>query len=138
MDPALLTESGGTDFLSRGEAALRELAKKDLVYVHARMPEDVAQGADPKARLKVVEEFDRKIVGTILDGLQKLGPYRVVLLCEASAVRNQAAAPAALYAFSEGPAKKAAAPGRGFNEAEAAKAGTREATRLIARLFPRS
>ncbi|MBI3604139.1 MAG: phosphoglycerate mutase [Nitrospirae bacterium] len=139
VDPSVLTESGGTDFLSRGEAALRELGKKDLVYVHAQMPVEVAEGADPKARVKVVEEFDQKVVGTIVNGLQKLGPHRVLLLCDATSdVRSRTAPPQALYASYEGPAKTDAASARGFNEADAAEAGSRDATRLMARLFPRS
>jgi 2,3-bisphosphoglycerate-independent phosphoglycerate mutase len=139
MDPTFLTESGGTDFLSRGEAALRELGKRDLVYVHAQMPIEVAQGADSKAKLKAVEEFDKKIVGTVLDGLPKLGPHRILLWCEAASGfkgRSGKAAPA-LYAFCEKPVqqeKKA----RGFNEPDASKAGTRDATKLITKLFPRS
>ncbi len=140
VDPTVLTTSGGTDFLSRGEAAVRELGKRDLVYVHAQMPDEVAQGADSKAKLKVVEEFDKKIVGTVLDGLSKLGPHRVLLWCDpASGTRGRSgeAAPA-LYAFCEGPMQKEKKQARRFNEPDAAKVGTKDATRLSIRLFPRS
>jgi 2,3-bisphosphoglycerate-independent phosphoglycerate mutase len=138
MDQSLLTESGGTDFLSRGEAALCELGKRDLVYVHAQMPIEVAQGTDPKAKLKIVEEFDKNVVGTILDGLPKLGPYRVLLWCESAvgARSRSGEAPPALYALCEGPKQKGTGR-RMFNERVAAEAGARDATKLMAKLFPR-
>lgn len=140
MDPTLLTESGGTDFLSRGEAALRELGRRDLIYVHASMPVEVAQGMDPKAKLKIVEEFDKKIVGTILGGLSKMGPHKLLLWCDAAsgAKGRSGGAASALYAFCEGPMQKEKKQARGFNEPDAAKIGSRDATKLITRLFPRS
>jgi 2,3-bisphosphoglycerate-independent phosphoglycerate mutase len=137
VSPSGSAEAGETDFLALAEAGLRELEKKDLVYVHGKMPSDVARGADPKAKVKVVEEFDRKLVGTLLDGLSKLGSYRLVLVCDRPSVGKpgEPASPA-LYVLSEGPG--GAAKGRGgFNEAdaEAAGAGARDATRLINRLL---
>ena len=141
IDPASLTESDGTDFLSRGKTALGELTKKDLVYVHAEIPPHVAHGTDPKARLKVLEEFDKKVVGTILDGLPKLGTYRLLLVCDRAAVAgiNPGASHQAVYTLYEGATQKEKASKRGFSEvdAEAVQAGAREATKLIARLLPR-
>lgn len=141
VDPASLTESDGTDFLSRGETALGELTKKDLVYVHAEVLPQVAQGTDSKARLKVLEEFDQKIVGPILDGLPKLGAYRLLLVCDhaAAAGISPSAGQQAVYTLYEGAAQKEKASKRGFSEAdaEAIQAGAREATKLIARLLLR-
>lgn len=141
VELAVLTESGGTDFLSRSEAALRELGKKDLVYVHAQMPADVAQGTDPKAKLKMVEEFDKKIVGTMLEGLSKLGAHRILLVCDhaATATGRAGAAAHAPYVIYEGPGQKEKAATLGFNETDAAatKTGARDATKLLARLLPR-
>jgi len=141
VDPASLTDSDGTGFLSRGETALGELAKKDLVYVHAEVPPQVALGTDSKARLKVLEEFDQKVVGPILDGLPKLGAYRLLLICDhaAAAGIRPGAGQQAVYTLYEGASQKEKAGKRGFSEvdAEATQAGAREATKLIARLLPR-
>lgn len=141
IDPASLAESDGTDFLSRGVTALGELTKKDLVYVHAEIPPQVAQGTDPKARLKVLEEFDQKVVGPILNGLDKLGAYRLLLLCDRAAATGSSpgAGHQAVYTLYEGATQKEKASKRRFSEAdaEAIHAGAREATKLIARLLPR-
>lgn len=141
IDTTLLGQSGDTDFQSRGESAVRELSKKDLVYVHVQMPTRTEVGGDPKEKLKVIEEFDQKIVGPILGALDTLGPHRIVLLCETWRATGSRAIAHGLspYVFYEAPTE--AMHPRGFSEpeaeAEAEKVGARDATKLMARLVPR-
>jgi len=141
VDPMLLSESGGTDFQSRGEAALRELSKKDLAYVHVQMPSHMAADVDPKEKVNIIEECDRTIVGPILQRLDKLGSHRVVLLSETwrpsgSRVASNSLSP---YVFYEGPAPTKHK--RRFSEPEAGieaeKTGARDASKFMARLVPR-
>ena len=135
VDPAKIVEAGGSDFLSRGQAAVQELAKKDLVYVHAEMPAAIVAGGDAKAAVKVVEEFDKRVVGTVLEGLAKAGPHRVLLVCDRGRMRSDGPQPVT-YALCSGPLQKTKA-GRRFNEVEAAAVadGARDATRLMGRLL---
>ncbi len=114
------------------ETALRELAKKDLVYVHVKMPSKVARGADGKAKVHLLEEFDRKTMGTLLDGLRGLSPYRLLVVCdhaEGGAQPHAFPGPYLLY-----DSAKASAKGGAFHEAAAAGA-MRDASRLMARLL---
>jgi 2,3-bisphosphoglycerate-independent phosphoglycerate mutase len=135
IEPSDVTTANGSDFLSRGQVALRELGKKDFVYVHAEMPVGVARG-DAKAAVKIVEEFDRQIVGTLLDGLAKTGPHRLLLVCDGGRVPNDGSRPP-IYALCNGPLQKSKSGSRGFNEtaAAAAKDGARDATKLSAKLL---
>ena len=135
IEPSDVAVAGGSDFLSRGQAALRELGKKDFVYLHAEMPAGVARG-DAKAAVKIVEEFDKQIVGTLLDGLAKIGPHRLLLVCDGGRVPNDGSRHP-MYALCNGPLKKSRAGSRGFNETDAAavKDGARDATKLSAKLF---
>jgi 2,3-bisphosphoglycerate-independent phosphoglycerate mutase len=141
VDPALLIEPGGTAFRSRGEAVLRELSKKDLVYVHVQMPSHMAVEVDPKEKVNIIEECDRTIVGPILQRLDTLGSHRVVLLCETWRPSGSHVAATSLspYVFYEGP--RSTQHQRGFSELqaemEAEKAGARDATKFMARLVPR-
>jgi len=141
VDPTLMTESGDTDFQSRGEAALRELSKKDLVYVHVQMTSHMAADVGSKEKVNILEECDRKIVGPILQRLDKLGSHRVVLLCETWRTPGSRAIANSLspYVFYEGPAPTKQK--RGFSEPEAEieaeKAGARDASKFMARLVPR-
>jgi 2,3-bisphosphoglycerate-independent phosphoglycerate mutase len=126
----------GGDFLSRGQDALRELGKKDFVYVHAEMPAEIVVRGDAKAAVKIVEEFDRQIVGTLLGGLAKMGPHRLLVVCDGGRTPNDGSRPP-LYALCAGPLQRAKGPARGFAEADAAavKDGTRDATKLSAKLL---
>jgi 2,3-bisphosphoglycerate-independent phosphoglycerate mutase len=137
VNPAAGENGGGTDFLGLGDAAVREIGKKDLVYVHAKMPTDIARGTDSKAKLKVMEEFDRKTVGTIVEDLSKRGPHRLVLICDhVAADGNQHQIPPAPYVLYEGPgAKPRAKVGYNETDAGASPSGARDAAKLIARLL---
>lgn len=135
IEPSDLIVTDGSDFLSRGQVALRELGKKDFVYVHAEMPVGLARG-DAKAAVKIVEEFDERIVGTLLDGLANGGPYRLLLVCDGGRVRNDGSRPP-IYALASGPVQRSRSASRRFNETDvaAAKDGARDATKLVAKLF---
>ncbi len=135
IDPAEVSGANGSDFQARGQAAVRELGKKDFVYVHAEMPVGLAAG-DPKAAVKIVEEFDKQVVGTLLEGLAKAGPYRLLLVCDGGRVPNDGSR-TPIYALGTGPFQKSKSGSRGFNEAEAvaAKGGARDATKLVVKLF---
>lgn len=135
VDPEEISGAEGSDFLARGQAALRELGKKDFVYVHAEMPVGLAKG-DPKAAVKIVEDFDKQIVGTLVDGLAKTGPHRLLLVCDGGRVPNDGTR-APIYAMGNGPFQKSKSGPRRFSETDAAAAtdGLRDATRLPVRLF---
>lgn len=128
----------GTDFAGLAQTALRELGKKDLVYVHGRVPLEGNGAADPKTTLKILEEFDRKTVGPILDGLPKLGAYRLVLICDYhEPAGGQQQAPPVPYVLYEGKSGKESEQPRSFSEADAQRSpgGTRDASRLMNRLL---
>lgn len=135
VEPSDVTVADGSDFLSRAQVALRELGKKDFVYVHAEMPVGLVRG-DVKAAVKVVEDFDKHIVGTLLDGLMKGGPYRLLLVCDGGRVRNDGLRHP-IYALASGPVPRPHAGAGRFTETAAAAAtgGARDATKLAARLF---
>ena len=106
------------------------------------MPVRSGSSVDPKEKVNVIEEFDRKMLGPILDRLAKLGTHRVAVLCETwmSAGSRPLTRALAPYLFYEGPAQSKQS--RRFTEeeaqAEAEKSGARDATKLMARLVPRA
>jgi 2,3-bisphosphoglycerate-independent phosphoglycerate mutase len=120
---------------------LKELGKKDLVYLHAHVSEEIADG-DVKSKVKAIEEFDEKILGTVLGGLSKAPPFRVLLVCEATRPRKRTSSGLgpvqALYVLADGPIQPNAKPER-FSDAmtQVLQAAPRDATKLINRLIPR-
>ncbi len=135
VGPEEFSKNGEADFTSQAQRALKELEKKDLLYVHAAVSHAEGQ---PKAKCDAAAAFDQNMVGVLVDGLKKIGEYRLLLVGERWMPTGKPARPVtpALYAFVQSSARgkdKA----RGFNEAdaEAAQSGARDATKLLARLL---
>ncbi len=124
------------DLRTRAAVALTELAKKDFVYVHAELTDEVVHGTDIKAKVRGIEEFDRDLVGPLFEGLEKQGPYRFLLICD-QAVGTHVQA---FYAFGEGGGKLAGKTGSRFTEIDAGAAATpaRDATKFVNKFFSKS
>jgi 2,3-bisphosphoglycerate-independent phosphoglycerate mutase len=69
-----------TNYRGKGEYALQALAECDLVYVHVEAPDEAAHAGNLDDKIKAIEAFDELVVGTVLDGLARLGPHRVLVL----------------------------------------------------------
>ncbi len=132
-DLASSHKSGGIVLV---ETVLRELGKKDLAYVHVDVP---ASAGDAKARVTALEEFDQVVVGPLIEGLSKLGSYRLLLVCDQVAPDDSHPRLSAIpFSFCQGPLPpQATNGGRRITEvdAEATKIVVRDATRLLPKLL---
>ena len=135
VDPAEFMSNGELNLAAQRDIALRELRRHDIVYVHVGA-EDVANGRDPKAKLQRVEEFDRVLVGPLLDGLAALGAHRVLAICDHGHGAEIAETPIP-YVLFEGPVKAASAAKRFTEAAAAAQPNPRDVVRLAGRLLPK-
>ncbi len=78
LDAVEGTRLAGADLRAQAAVALEELKKHDFAYVHVELPDEVVYGSDVAAKVKGIEAVDRELVGPLLEGLAKLGPYRIV------------------------------------------------------------
>jgi 2,3-bisphosphoglycerate-independent phosphoglycerate mutase len=70
-----------TDYEGKASAALKVLEDKDLVYVHVEAPDEAGHNGDIREKIRAIENFDRKITGSIISSLEKKGcGYRVMML----------------------------------------------------------
>ena len=69
-----------TNYEGKAEAALACLAKTDFVFVHVEAPDEAGHNGDIVAKIKTIEDFDRRLLGRILAGLEKFRRYRVMVL----------------------------------------------------------
>jgi 2,3-bisphosphoglycerate-independent phosphoglycerate mutase len=69
-----------TNYIGKAKAALNALKKYDIVYVHVEAPDEAGHNGDLKAKMQAIEDFDRKVVGTILDGMKRFGDYSILLM----------------------------------------------------------
>lgn len=68
-----------TNYLGKGQAALKALENHDLVYVHVEAPDEASHAGNMEHKLRAIEDFDRHVVGTVLEGIKKYDDY--VILC---------------------------------------------------------
>ena len=68
-----------TNYLGKGQAALVALENHDFVYVHVEAPDEASHAGNMEHKIKAIEDFDRQVVGTVLEGIKKFGDY--VILC---------------------------------------------------------
>jgi len=62
-----------TNYKGKAQYALRALKKKDLVLVHVEAPDEAGHMGDVKGKIKAIEDFDAKVVGTILSKVRDSG-----------------------------------------------------------------
>ncbi len=72
-----------TDYAAKGQAAIEELRTTDLVCVHVEAPDEAGHEGNALAKVKALEEIDRKIVAPVIEYLEQQAsggePYRVLV-----------------------------------------------------------
>lgn len=71
-----------TNYKGKAEYALSEIKKKDMVYIHIEAPDEAGHAGDLKAKIKALEDIDKLVVGTLIDGLMDIGEYRMMITCD--------------------------------------------------------
>jgi 2,3-bisphosphoglycerate-independent phosphoglycerate mutase len=69
-----------TNYEGKVGYALSVLEHKDFVVVHVEAPDEAGHKGNLKHKLQAIEDFDEKIVGPVLKGLEKFGEFRVLAL----------------------------------------------------------
>jgi 2,3-bisphosphoglycerate-independent phosphoglycerate mutase len=71
-----------TNYVGKAEHALREIRErnKDIVYVHVEAPDEAGHNGDVAGKVQAIEDFDRKVVGTLRRGLTEEDAYRILIL----------------------------------------------------------
>jgi 2,3-bisphosphoglycerate-independent phosphoglycerate mutase len=71
-----------TNYAGKVAAALEALQDQDLVFVHVEAPDEAGHSGELKLKLQAIEDFDDQVVGPMLAGLQALGDFRLLVLCD--------------------------------------------------------
>ena len=59
-----------TDYEGKADAVLAAFkAGYDFVYVHLEATDEVSHAQDTRLKIRVIEEFDRRIIGRVMDGV---------------------------------------------------------------------
>ncbi len=70
-----------TNYLGKAKFALESIREMDFVLVHVEAPDEASHAGDIKSKIKAIEDFDEKVVGTILSEMEKIGKeFRLLIL----------------------------------------------------------
>ncbi len=69
-----------TNYEGKVEASLKALERLDMVYLHVEAPDEAGHTGNIKDKITAIEDFDSRIVGPVLKGLEKFGNYRVLVM----------------------------------------------------------
>ena len=70
-----------TDYAAKAKYALDSLKKKDFVFVHVEAPDEAGHNGEPREKIAAIENFDKLVVGTIMEAFKKSNEdFRVIVL----------------------------------------------------------
>jgi 2,3-bisphosphoglycerate-independent phosphoglycerate mutase len=69
----------GTNYAGKVAEAKAALAAEDFVYLHVEAPDETSHEGDLYKKIQSIEEFDRNIVGEILDWAEKIPDIRILV-----------------------------------------------------------
>lgn len=68
-----------TNYRGKAEYAIGALKSRDFVYLHVEAPDEAAHGGLLKEKIEAIENFDREVVGTIINHLDQIGDCRILV-----------------------------------------------------------
>jgi 2,3-bisphosphoglycerate-independent phosphoglycerate mutase len=69
-----------TNYRGKAEYALKELEEKDFIFVHVEAPDEASHSGSVANKIRAIEDFDRLVVRTVLEGLRRFPEYKVMVL----------------------------------------------------------
>ena len=114
-----------TNYVGKAEAALAALREMDFVFVHVEAPDEMSHEGNLEGKIRAIEDFDDKVVGTVLKGIGAFADWRVMALSDHPTplkIRTHAADPSAFAVLSSS-ARENLKKGVSFHEKDARAGG---------------
>lgn len=81
IDVAGATGTIDTNYEGKVQAALQALQELDFVYLHIEAPDEAGHEGEIEMKVRAIELFDEKVVGPVVEGLERSGEdWRVLLM----------------------------------------------------------
>lgn len=113
-----------TNYRGKGEYGVRSLDRNDFVFIHVEAIDEAGHMGDVEKKIQALEDFDEKVVGTVLKGMAHRKDWRMLLMPDhptAIILKTHVAEPVPFVLYSpEEPRHNGAV---GYNEKDAAKTG---------------
>jgi len=85
FEPLLVQGATGylnTNYRGKADAALQALTRMDFVFLHVEAPDEAGHAGSWKEKIEAIENFDRKVVGTVLEGLDRFDDFRIMVVSD--------------------------------------------------------
>jgi 2,3-bisphosphoglycerate-independent phosphoglycerate mutase len=69
-----------TNYLGKGQYGLESLRHKDFLFLHVEATDEAGHMGAADKKVQALQDFDEKVVGTILNGVQEFPEWRVLLM----------------------------------------------------------
>jgi 2,3-bisphosphoglycerate-independent phosphoglycerate mutase len=115
-----------TNFEGKAKAVLEALGRVDFVFLHVEAPDEAGHEGDLDLKIKAIEDFDKRSVGLILEGLKHLPECRMLLLPDHETPVKERGHRGGLVPYavaSSSDLKKPASGSKGFSEKAARESG---------------
>jgi 2,3-bisphosphoglycerate-independent phosphoglycerate mutase len=113
-----------TNYRGKGDYGVNSLEKNDFVFIHVEAIDEAGHMGDVEKKIQAIEDFDEKVVGTVITRMAHRRDWRVLLMPDhptAIALKTHVADPVPFVLYSaEEPRDNGEL---GYNEKDAAKTG---------------
>jgi len=69
-----------TNYEGKAAALIKGLKKANIVFLHVESPDESGHEGNLEHKLKAIEDFDKRVVGPVMDGLQQYRDYAVLVM----------------------------------------------------------
>lgn len=71
-----------TNYEGKVEYALDSLNDVDLTMIHIESTDETGHAGDAKLKIQAIEDFDKRVVANVLEGIKKFGDYRILVMSD--------------------------------------------------------
>ena len=71
-----------TNYAGKVSGAIESLRRVDLAMIHIEATDETGHVGDAGLKIRAIEDFDQKVVGPALAGMEQFGEYRVLVLSD--------------------------------------------------------
>jgi len=71
-----------TNYSGKATEALSALNELDFMFVHVEAPDEASHEGSISKKIQAIEDFDEKVVGTVLEGMEKFEDYRILVAAD--------------------------------------------------------
>ena len=117
-----------TNYTGKADALIKALHDANFVFLHVESPDESGHEGNLKHKIKAIEDFDKKVVKRVLEGIQHFDDYTVLVMPDHPtplSIRTHTSDPVpfCIYSNNENRSNSNKIAISGFNEAAAKKTG---------------